>query len=406
MKKIYMFSGVNKINGFNEKQREYLTKDIKDNMNICFVASTFDNDKNDIYYTKLLEFFKDINITFNKSNLIDKRVNKSDAKKFINDAHIIFLMGGDPYLEMKSIEEYGLKDLIKNKDGIIIGTSAGSMNMSKRVCYEDLEKSKDLIEYDGIGLTDIAIYPHLDFTSMDYLKELFRVSEKSKLIALPNDSFIVITGNNTEFVGDYYIVEDKTINIEGKEYEKINHLGSKGLETERLLLRKTIKSDIDEFFYIQLDPDLRRYLGPTKLGNSLEKNREYFDESKYNDKSYYRWTIIKKEDNKILGTIYLNIHDEKAKTAGIDYWIRKDEWGNGYTTEASKCILNFAFNELKLNRIESCGAKDNVGTWRVMEKIGLKYEGTRKQAKFYYYGGIEDLVLYGLTKEEYYGKNK
>ena len=41
-----------------------------------------------------------------------------------------------------------------------------------------------------------------------------------------------------------------------------------------------------------------------------------------------------------------------------------------------------------------------------MEKIGLKYEGTRKQAKFYYYGGIEDLVLYGLTKEEYYGKNK
>ena len=256
MKKIYMFSGVNKINGFNEKQREYLTKDIKDNMNICFVASTFDNDKNDIYYTKLLEFFKDINITFNKSNLIDKRVNKSDAKKFINDAHIIFLMGGDPYLEMKSIEEYGLKDLIKNKDGIIIGTSAGSMNMSKRVCYEDLEKSKDLIEYDGIGLTDIAIYPHLDFTSMDYLKELFRVSEKSKLIALPNDSFIVITGNNTEFVGDYYIVEDKTINIEGKEYEKINHLGSKGLETERLLLRKTIKSDIDEFFYIQLDPDL------------------------------------------------------------------------------------------------------------------------------------------------------
>ena len=36
-----------------------------------------------------------------------------------------------------------------------------------------------------------------------------------------------------------------------------------------------------------------------------------------------------------------------------------------------------------------------------MEKIGLKYEGIRKKAYFYYYGGMQDLVLYGLTKEEY-----
>ena len=41
-----------------------------------------------------------------------------------------------------------------------------------------------------------------------------------------------------------------------------------------------------------------------------------------------------------------------------------------------------------------------------MEKIGLKYEGTRKQAMFYYYGGIEDLVMYGLTKEEYLNNKK
>ena len=111
---------------------------------------------------------------------------------------------------------------------------------------------------------------------------------------------------------------------------------------------------------------------------------------------------MKKEDSKILGTIYLNMHDEKAKIAGIDYWIREDEWSKGYVTEASKCVLDFAFQKLGLNRIESCGAKDNPGTWKVMEKIGLKYEGIRKKAFFYYYGGIQDLVLYGLTKEEYF----
>ncbi len=48
---------------------------------------------------------------------------------------------------------------------------------------------------------------------------------------------------------------------------------------------------------------------------------------------------------------------KKARTAGIDYWIREDAWGNGYTTEASRKILNFAFDTLNINRIESCGGK-------------------------------------------------
>lgn len=152
---------------------------------------------------------------------------------------------------------------------------------------------------------------------------------------------------------------------------------------------------------MQLNPNLRRFLGSTKLGNNFEKNKKYFDETKYEELNYYRWTIVKKEKNKILGTIYLNMHDEKAKIAGIDYWIREDEWSKGYVTEASKCVLDFAFKKLKLNRIESCGAKDNPGTWKVMKKIGLKYEGIRKNGYFYYYRGIQDLVLYGLTKEEY-----
>ena len=75
--------------------------------------------------------------------------------------------------------------------------------------------------------------------------------------------------------------------------------------------------------------------------------------------------------------------------------------------QASKCVLEFAFNKLNINRIESSGAKSNPGTLKVMEHIGLKYEGVRKDGIFYYYGGIQDLVLYGITKEEYNtGKEK
>ena len=401
----YLFSGIDKVNGFTKEQATSLKKDIKDNSIITFIASDFDNtEKTDTNKKLLIDAFNNIGINFKCEYLVDKRVSKDETKELLNKSDIVFIMGGDTYKEMKSINEYDIKEDITNRK-LILGVSAGSLNQSKNVVYLDEYQDYKLVKYEGLGLVDFNIYPHLDFKNIDFLKEVFTVSNDTPLIALPNESFIRCENGNIEYFGEHYNVENSTIDIKGHDYEKINHTGTIPLETERLILRRTSNEDIDEFFFIELNPKLREYLGPTKLGNNLIKNREYFDESKYENKDFYRWTIVKKEDNKVLGTIYLNIHDEKAKTAGIDYWIREDEWGHGYITEASKRILEFAFDTLDLNRIESCGAKDNPGTWKVMEKLGLKYEGTRKQAMFYYYGGIQDLVLYGLTKEEYL-KNK
>lgn len=398
----YLFSGISKEQGFNEIQREYLKKDIKNNDTIVFIATTFDDyEKNDLYYNNLIKHFKNIDITFNKAYLIDNRVDKDLAKDYILKSNIIFLMGGDTKKQIDSVKEYDLFEILKSKEGIILGVSAGSMNQSSRVVYKNDYNNYVIEDYEGLGYIDINIYPHLDFNNIDYLKEVFEVSNYTKTVALPNDSFIRIENNNIDFVGEYYTIQNSKITMPGHEYIKINHTGTVPLETDRLVLRRTVKSDIDEFFFIQLNPNIRRYLGTNRLGDDLEKNRKYFDEEKYNELNYYRWTIERKEDNKILGCIYLNIHDEKARTAGIDYWIREDAWGNGYTTEASRKILNFAFDTLNINRIESCGGKDNPGTYKVMEKIGLKYEGERKEGIFYYYGGLENLVLYGITKEEY-----
>ena len=353
-------------------------------------------------FKQLKDFdFKNIDITFNKAYLIDNRVAKDLAKDYILKSNIIFLMGGDTKKQIDSVKEYDLFEILKSKEGIILGVSAGSMNQSSRVVYKNDYNNYVIEDYEGLGYIDINIYPHLDFNNIDYLKEVFEVSNYTKTVALPNDSFIRIENNNIDFVGEYYTIQNSKITMPGHEYIKINHTGTVPLETDRLVLRRTVKSDIDEFFFIQLNPNIRRYLGTNRLGDDLEKNRKYFNEEKYNELNYYRWTIVRKEDNKILGCIYLNIHDEKARTAGIDYWIREDAWGNGYTTEASRKILNFAFDTLNINRIESCGGKDNPGTYKVMEKIGLKYEGERKEGIFYYYGGLENLVLYGITKEEY-----
>lgn len=401
-----LFSGIDKENGFNEEQSECLNESIKSQSTITFIASDFTNTvKSKDVSNKMVTFFEKIGVKFKCVNLIDINISIKEAHEILKTSDIVFLMGGDPYLQMEGINKYGLKEYIKNIP-LVIGVSAGSMNQSKRVVYED-ENNMKLYDYEGLGLTNFNIYPHYDFKNIKLLKESFRVSKIICLDCLPEDSFIKVNDGTIKYYGPHYKVNNNEIDIKGHDYNDINNTGTIPLESERLIYRRTVKSDIDEFFFIQLNPNLRKYLGMSKVGNNLIKNRDYFDENKYNDKDYYRWTIVKKEDNKILGCIYLNIHDKKAKTAGIDYWIREDEWGYGYVTEAAKRILEFAFDTLNLNRIESCGAKDNPGTWKVMEHIGLKYEGVRESGAFYYYGGLTDLVMYGITRDEYLlNKNK
>lgn len=401
-----LFSGIDKENGFNEEQSACLNESIKAQSAITFIASDFTNTvKSKDVSNKMVTFFEKIGVSFKCVNLIDVNISIKEAHEILKTSDIVFLMGGDPYLQMEGINKYGLKEYIKNIP-LVIGVSAGSMNQSKRVVYED-ENNMKLYDYEGLGLINFNIYPHFDFKNIELLKESFRVSEVIALDCLPEDSFIKVNDGHIKYYGPHYKVNNNEIDIKGHDYNDINNTGTIPLESERLIYRRTVKSDIDEFFFIQLNPNLRKYLGMSKVGNNLIKNRDYFDENKYNDKDYYRWTIVKKEENKILGCIYLNIHDKKAKTAGIDYWIREDEWGCGYVTEAAKRILEFAFDTLNLNRIESCGAKDNPGTWKVMEHIGLKYEGVRESGAFYYYGGLTDLVMYGITRDEYLlNKNK
>ena len=300
----YLFSGIDKVNGFTKEQATSLKKDIKDNSIITFIASDFDNtEKTDKNKKLLIDAFNNIGINFKCEYLVDKRVSKDEAKELLNKSDIVFLMGGDTYKEMKSINEYDIKEDITNRK-LILGVSAGSLNQSKNVVYLDEYQDYKLVKYEGLGLVDFNIYPHLDFKNIDFLKEVFTVSNDTPLIALPNESFIRCENGNIEYFGEHYNVENSTIDIKGHDYEKINHTGTIPLETERLILRRTSNEDIDEFFFIELNPKLREYLGPTKLGNNLIKNREYFDESKYENKDFYRWTIVKKEDNKVLGTIY------------------------------------------------------------------------------------------------------
>lgn len=204
----YLFSGLDKVNGFTDKQKEFLKKDIKNNMNIVFISSSFDNyERNDIKHKELVKLFNDINIKFNNIYLIDNRVDSNSSKELIKKSDIIFLMGGDPKQEMDSIIEYDLVSDIKTKEGIIIGVSAGSMNQITNVIYKDEIDNNIIVKYKGLGFFDTNIYPHVDINNKDYLQEIFEVSKYGKILCLPNSSFIRIEDNKVDIIGEHYYIE-------------------------------------------------------------------------------------------------------------------------------------------------------------------------------------------------------
>lgn len=204
----YLFSGLDKVNGFTDKQKEFLKKDIKNNMNIVFIASSFDNyERNDIKHKELVKLFNDINIKFNNIYLIDNRIDSNKSKELIKKSDIIFLMGGDPKKEMDSIIEYDLVSDIKTKEGIIIGVSAGSMNQITNVIYKDEIDNNILIKYKGLGFFNTNIYPHVDINNKEYLQEIFEVSKYDKILGLPNSSFIRIENDKVDIIGEHYYIE-------------------------------------------------------------------------------------------------------------------------------------------------------------------------------------------------------
>ncbi|MEM1083308.1 MAG: GNAT family N-acetyltransferase [Verrucomicrobiota bacterium] len=105
------------------------------------------------------------------------------------------------------------------------------------------------------------------------------------------------------------------------------------------------------------------------------------------------------ESDELIGCIGL-LREEGAPWAEFGYWLGVPFWGNGYATEALGEILRFGFEDTGLRRIEACHFAHNPASGRVMEKAGLRYEGTQK-LRCRRDGQLFDRVNYGLIDEDW-----
>lgn len=173
------------------------------------------------------------------------------------------------------------------------------------------------------------------------------------------------------------------------------------LETERLILRKITMDDAEDMFAYGSDPEVSRYV--TWNQHQTKDDTEEFVEFVLNQYEAGRlapWGIEWKETGKLIGTIDFVSWNTNHHFAEIGYVIARDYWGKGITTEAAKELIKYGFTNMGLVRVQAKCFVENIGSERVMEKAGMKFEGILRKSMLIK-GRYRDLKMYSILKEEF-----
>ena len=147
------------------------------------------------------------------------------------------------------------------------------------------------------------------------------------------------------------------------------------LETKRLLLRPFELKDIEEVFYgWESDPEVAKYMF-WKSHNDLNKSKEWVQKEidRANDPMWYRFAIVKKQPEELIGTGLIYFEDE-VDGWEIAYNLSRKYWNEGFTTEAMKEILRFAKHDLEIKEVIARYATENQQSGSVLAKLGFNYE--------------------------------
>jgi ribosomal-protein-alanine N-acetyltransferase len=155
------------------------------------------------------------------------------------------------------------------------------------------------------------------------------------------------------------------------------------ITTDRLVLRKLTYNDVDDVYAYGIMPEVSRYcIWETHRSkeNAITFIRSV--QEKYAKNEPADWAIYHKEDKKVIGAIgYVWSAPEHMKCE-VGYALSCRYWNKGYATEALKAFIRYNFEQACIHRIEARCNQENVGSYRVMEKAGMQFEGLHKDQLF------------------------
>ena len=185
----------------------------------------------------------------------------------------------------------------------------------------------------------------------------------------------------------------------------MKQLGSKTIETERLILHKTEEKDLKELWNILCIKEVNKYYLTCKINYDWEKEEkwQYKKLEEASNPDIYRWTIEIKDTNEIIGQISVQegYYKEKPNIRDIGWFIDPKYQRKGYAYEAALEVLKYMFLEVEIDKIETSVAIVNPSSWKLMEKLGFK---RKKTTRFVKYTTLDDEVenyVYELTKLDF-----
>ncbi|MBO9699955.1 MAG: GNAT family N-acetyltransferase [Sporocytophaga sp.] len=164
------------------------------------------------------------------------------------------------------------------------------------------------------------------------------------------------------------------------------------LETERFIIREILLTDVDGMYDLHSDPEVHKYLG----NSTITDKKKIVDVINYVRRQYVdtgvgRWAIIDKNTNEFVGWTGLELVTEEMNKHinyyDLGYRLIKRYWGQGIATETAFASLEYAFNKLNADDVYARVDCDNVGSNKVLTKVGLRF--------------IEEFDLHGVKHNWY-----
>ncbi len=155
------------------------------------------------------------------------------------------------------------------------------------------------------------------------------------------------------------------------------------LETDRLTLRAMKVSDAADMFAYAHRPDVTEYL-VWHPHNRIEETRDYLTEvgRRYRTGDFYDWALVLREDGHMIGTCGFTSFNYNADSGEVGYVLNPAYQGRGLATEALRAVLHFGFTELSLHRIEAHFMEGNTASRRLMERVGMQFEGYARESMY------------------------
>jgi len=174
------------------------------------------------------------------------------------------------------------------------------------------------------------------------------------------------------------------------------------LQTPRLTLRRMRSGDCEDMYRYASRSEVTRYLlWEPHPDRAYTARYLRMLSGLYRAGQFYDWGVIDRQSEHLIGTCGFSQIDPANRCAEIGYVLSPDYWGKGIAAEALTALLNFAFCELKMRRVEAKYMVENTASRRVMEKCGMTFEGVLR-SKLFVKGLFRDIGVCSILSGEYF----